>query len=216
MMADKQNNTVSTITLVIAGLVLLILILGGVAIWSYLQYDAARTDVDGQIAVAVVEAKKQQAEEDELKIQAARENPYVQFVGPDDYGRVTFKYPRNWSVYVDKDASKGGDYEAYLNPVTVPPVSDKERFALRLTIEDDPYEKVLARYSKRVEKGDLKTTNVAINGVSGTRVEGAFSKEIRGSAIVFKIRDKTLTIQTDALTFQRYFDELIKTIEFNR
>lgn len=213
---DKKRGSIDASTLIIVGLVVLLLGVGGLAIWSYMQYEEKRSDVDGQVSIAVAEAKKEQAEEDEVKIQAARENPYIQFVGPSDYGRVTFDYPRNWSAYIDKDASKGGDFEAYLNPVTVPPVSQRERYALRVTIEDKTYENVLQTYKSLVERGDLKTTNVNINDINGTRIDGAFSKEIRGSAVVFKIRDKTLIVQTDAETFKPYFDKIIKTIEFNK
>lgn len=215
-MMTYKRGAIQSSTLIIIGLVVVILGISGVAIWSYLKYQEARDDVDGQIAVAVAAAKKEQAEEDELKIQAARENPYVQFVGPADYGRVTFNYPRNWSAYVHKDASKGGNFEAYLNPITVPPVSINERYALRVVIEDKDYESVLSSYERLVDKGDLKTSNITINGYNGTRIDGAFSKDIRGSAVLFKIRDKTLTIRSDANTFKKYFDEIIKTIEFNQ
>lgn len=212
----KQIGAINVSTLIIVGLVVLLLGVGGVAIWSYMQYQEKKTDVDGQIALAVAAGKKEQAEEDELKIQAAREEPYVQFVGPSDYGRVTFDYPRNWSAYIEKDASQGGNFEAYLNPVTVPPISNRERYALRVTILDEDYEEVLADYQRLVERGDVKTTNISINGVNGMRVDGSFSEELRGSAVVFKIRDKTLVMQTDADTFKKYFDRIIKTIEFNQ
>lgn len=185
--------------------------------WAYLQYNEARTDVQGQIDVAVAEAKNEQAKEDEKKIQAAREQPFVQFVGPEDYGRVTFKYPRNWSAYEATDVSGGrGTYNAYLNPVVVPPVSGVNRFALRVTIEDRAYESVVQNYQKTVDRGDLQSRAFSADEQSGIRLDGQFDKNIRGAAVIFKIRDKTLTIRTDADTFKPYFDEIIKTIEFNR
>jgi len=55
---------------------------------------------------------------------------------------------------------------------------------------------------------------VTINGENGVRLDGNFTKEIRGSAVVFKIRDKTAVIQTDADTFKHDFNTLIKTISF--
>jgi hypothetical protein len=66
-----------------------------------------------------------------------------------------------------------------------------------------------------VNKGDLKSSAVQINGEAGTRLDGAFSKDIRGSAVIFKIRDKTVTIRTDADTFKADFDALVATIKFN-
>ena len=72
--------------------------------------------------LAVAEAKKEQATLDEDKFAQREKEPNRQFVGPDDYGRLTFDYPKTWSVYVARDTSRGGTYEAYLNPITVPPV----------------------------------------------------------------------------------------------
>jgi hypothetical protein len=47
------------------------------------------------------------------------------------------------------------------------------------------------------------------------RLDGSFSTDIRGSAVIFKIRDKTVTIRTDADTFKPDFENIIKTINFN-
>ena len=49
-----------------------------------------------------------------------------------------------------------------------------------------------------------------------SRFDGSFSDDIRGSAVIYKIRDKTVTLRTDAETFRPAFDELIKTITFNK
>ncbi len=75
---------------------------------------------------------------------------------------------------------------------------------------------MLRSYETRVKRGDLKTEAFTADGVDGTRLNGEFTNEIRGSAVLFKIRDKTLTIRTDADTFKADFDKLIQTIEFNR
>jgi len=56
---------------------------------------------------------------------------------------------------------------------------------------------------------------VKADGNNGTRLDGAFTKDIRGYAVIFKIRDKTLTIRTDANTFKSDFNKLINTIKFN-
>lgn len=199
--------------------VLTILFIGAAAfgVWAYLQYDEKKTDVDGQIATAVAAAKNEQAKEDEIKIQKAKEEPYNQFVGPEDYGRVTFEYPRNWSVYEATDVSGGrGDYEAYLNPVVVPTIRGDNRYALRVTIEDEAYDSIIEDYQRDVEDGALKSQSFSVDGQTGTRLDGTFDRDVRGAAVVFKIRDKTLTIRTDADTFKPYFETIIKTIQFNK
>lgn len=204
-------------TIIIIVLTLLVIGAASFGAWAYLQYDEKRTDVDGQIAQAVAEARNEEAKITEQKVQAAKENPFSQFVGPADYGRVTFEYPRNWSVYEATDVSDGsGDYEAYLNPLVVPPVERDTRYALRVTIVDEAYDSVLEDYSGEIQEGLLTSKSFSVDDETGTRLDGSFSEDVRGAAVIFKIRDKTLTIQTDANTFKPYFEEIIKTIQFNR
>jgi hypothetical protein len=115
---------------------------------------------------------------------------------------------------VNKDASTG-TFEAYLNPISVPPVSDSTQFALRVLIETKDYDTVLSTYQALVKKGALTSSTVKVNGVDSTRLDGNFTKDIRGSAVIFKIRDKTITVRTDADTFKADFDALVASIKFN-
>jgi hypothetical protein len=87
-----------------------VLSLGAIAaaVWGILNYTEQKTNVDCKIDVAVITAKKEQADSDEVKFSEREKEPNRQFVGPDDYGRLTFNYPKTWSVYVSKDAATGG------------------------------------------------------------------------------------------------------------
>jgi cytoskeletal protein RodZ len=210
---DGFSNSwmVATISLIVVAA-----ILAGLAVWSFVNYNDQKNNVDIKVSSAVVSAKKTQADSDEAKFSQREKEPNRQFVGPDDYGRVTFDYPKTWSVYIDKDATDGDTYEAYLNPITVPPVSSAQQFALRVTIEQKDYDTAITNYDSLVKKGDLKSSSVTVGGAVGTRLDGKFSDDIRGSAVIFKIRDKTLTIRTDADTFKSDFDKIITTIKFNQ
>lgn len=188
------------------------------AIWLYVLYADQKSNVDSKIEEAAAIARKEQLDEDEAKFAEREKEPRREFVGPDDYGRVTFMYPKTWSAYVAQDAANRGDYLAYLNPILVPPTDSKaQQFALRVSIHSQSYENVLKKYSNLVEKGDLKSSKVTANGQTGDRLDGNFSKNIRGSAVLFKVRDKTLVIQTDLSSseFKAEFDKIIKTITFN-
>lgn len=205
--------------LLIATIVLSIFAVAGVSvsIWALINYNDQKTNVDSKVDTAVADAKKQQADDLEAKFAARDKEPNREFVGPDDYGRLTFNYPKTWSVYVNKDVSKsGGTYEAYLNPVSVPAVSATTQYSLRVTIEQKDYDAAISSYGALVKKGDLKSSSVAANGSNGTRLDGSFTKDIRGSAVIFKIRDKVLTLRTDADTFKPDFEALIKTVKFNQ
>jgi len=198
------------------GLIVLTIGVGAAAVWAFLNYNDQKTNVDSKVSSAVSTAKKTQADSDEAKFTERDKEPNREFVGPDDYGRLTFNYPKTWSVYVNKDATSGGTYEAYLNPVSVPPVSSVQQYALRVTIEQSDYDKVITSYASLVKKGDLKSSSVIASGNNGTRLDGSFTKDIRGAAVIYKIRDKTVTIRTDADTFKADFDALIQTIKFNQ
>lgn len=213
---NHEEGGVSGSLIAIIGLVVLVLVAGSLAIWAYFNYNEQKTNVDGKIDLAVAEAKKEQADTDEAKFAEREKEPNREFVGPDDYGRLTFNYPKTWSVYIARDVTEGkGDYEAYLNPVTVPPVSPTQQYALRVLIEEEDYGQIVSSYENLVKKGDLKSSATSVNGQNGTRLDGSFSKDIRGAAVIYKLRDKTITLRTDADTFKPDFENIIKTIKFN-
>lgn len=189
---------------------------GGFAIWAFVNYTDQRDNVDRKVESAVTEAKKVQSQADEKIFLEREKQPYTQFVGPDDLGHVTFSYPKTWSMYVAKDGASGTVYEAYFHPVSVPAVSTAQSYAARIVVSDATYEASLKTYESAVKKGDLKSSPITVNGFSGIRLDGTFSKTRQGSAVLFKIRDKTLAIFTDATTFQGDFNEVIvKSLDFN-
>ncbi len=202
----------------IATIGLTVLSLGAIAaaVWGILNYTEQKTNVNGKIDLAVIAAQKKQADSDEAKFAEREKEPNRQFVGPDDYGRLTFNYPKTWSVYINKDITQGGAYEAYLNPVSVPSVSTAQQYSLRVSIESKSYDTVISSYGTLVKKGDLRSSAVSVDGNNGTRFDGNFTKDIRGSAVIYKIRDKTVTLRTDADTFKPDFNAIIATVKFNQ
>lgn len=215
-MTPAPHRSVNVVFILMIVFIVTTLAVAGVMIWALVNYFDQKNNVDTKLADAVSTAKKEQADADEAKFLERDKQPNRQFVGPEDYGRVSFDYPKTWSVYVAKDASNGGNYEAYLNPVSVPTVLPTQQYALRVTIEEKDYDQVVSGYTSLVTKGDLTSSSVKADDQNGTRLDGSFTKNIRGSAVIFKIRDKTVTIRTDADTFKVDFDALITTITFNK
>lgn len=213
----RSYGAVSNQLLITIGLLVLVVGLAGLSAWLFAQYTAQKTDVDSKIAVAAAAAKKQQAEEDAIKTEELLKLPSRDFAGPEDFGLLTFKYPNTWSVYIAEDPSvSGNSFMAYLHPMTVPTISSRSaRFALIVTIENAAYDKVLDSYRNSIEKGDLKSSPIKVNEHEGTRLDGTLAKDIRGSAVIFRVRDKTITVSSQAETFRADFDALIQTIDFN-
>lgn len=208
---EQKLWTILTIVFIITTL-----IAAGIAVAAYVHYLDQKNNVDSKVTAAVATAVKDQQDKDAEKYAEQEKQPNRQFAGPDDYGRLAFDYPKTWSVYVAKDAASGGNYEAYFNPVAVPEVSKTNRYALHVTIEQTDYDQVIKNYEKLVSSGELKSTVVNADGQTGTRLDGSFTKDLKGSAVIFKIRDKTVTVRTDAATFETDFNALVKTITFNK
>jgi len=205
-------------TAVIIAIVCALLAVAGIAVasWAYVNYLDQKNNVDSKITAAVNEAEKAQADKLAADFAKAEKDPKRLFVGPEDYGRLSFTYPKTWSVYTARDASKGGAFESYLNPGSVPPIATSTQYALRVLIEDDDYDKVVSSYKSLVSSGKLTSSSVKADEQNGTRLDGEFSKDIVGSAVIFKIRDKTVTLRTDANTFKDDFNSLVQTITFNK
>jgi hypothetical protein len=193
----------------------LFLVASALGVWALLAYTEQKADVDGKISLAVAAGVKKQAEEDEAKFQESYKNPRIEFVGPSEYGRLSFMYPKTWSVYVEKDGTDRGDYKAYLHPVSVPSISGKDsRYALRVEILNKNFDDTLKQYESQLKKGELKSSSVEYNGNAATRLDGAFSKELRGAVVLMKVRDKTIRLSTDADSFKPDFDTLLGTVKF--
>ena len=213
LMPKKKSSLGLVIAMIITSLIAALFI--GLFVWMYLQWDAAHTDVQGQIDKAVAIAVNEKATELETEFAEREKYPYKTFAGPADYGSLTFEYPKTWSVYVEKDASNGGDYVAYFNPATVPAVSNNTIYALRVTISTKSFDNVVSAYQKNVEKGDLSVSVRELENGSANLYQGTVAKDRRGLVAVIKIRDKTAVIRTDSELFRDDFLRLLGTVKFN-
>lgn len=182
------------------------------AVIFFLQYDESKTNVDGKINAAVATAVEEQKSIDESNFAEREKLPNSEFVGPSDYGSLSFMYPKTWSIYVSRDASNGGDFEAYFNPIQVNQISESTINALRVYIYDRPIDQVRTQYDSLVRNGSLTSSVYTVGDITGTKYEGAFSPNITGIALMIKINDKTAIIRTDAEIFRKDFETLITTI----
>jgi len=212
-----EKGAVRGSVIAISGLVVLVVVLGVFSVWAYLNYLNQKTDVDSKVSNASAKARLEQSDKDETDFAKREKEPMIQFNGPSDYGQLRFDYPKTWSAYQATDVSEGegATYEAYLNPVLVPPVSDTQKFALRITIEQTLYSKAVTDYDKLVKSGDLKSSVYSDGVHTGTMLTGSFNKDIIGTAVLMKMRDRTLTIRTDGDTFKDDFTALLKSVNFN-
>ncbi|MBQ3353170.1 hypothetical protein IJG89_02390 [Candidatus Saccharibacteria bacterium] len=217
--AKDNSGLIKTIIIVVLSLVAVTFI--GLFIWMFIQYSDASSNLQGQIDMAVAQAKDEQATTMEAEFKEREKNPYTPFTGPADYGQLTFEHPKTWSVYVASDASNGGDFEAFFNPAQVNPVSRSTINALRVVIRDKGFDDVAAEYQRAMDKKDSNLTMEAVtfgknNDITGNRYTGTIpNTELNGFIVIFKIRDKTAILQTDSVLFQADFDRVLETVSFN-
>ena len=211
--AGKSGNLVLIIVLVFISLAALVA--GFFVYYFYSEYVEAKSDLDTKISLAVAEAEKKKTSELEAEFAEREKNPYSTFSGPEDYGSLTFEYPRTWSVYIGKDAAKGGDYEAYLNPSEVNPVSTTTINALRVTVSTKTFENSQKTYEDLVKKGQLSSEIRTVNGESATFYRGTLPNKLVGAACLIKIRDKTAILQTDAEIFLEDFEKVLTSVTYN-
>lgn len=217
--APKKDNTNLIKNCVIAGVSVLAVTFLGLFIWKFVEYTDIKENMDSKIDLAVAEATDEQAERLEKEFAEREKYPYQTFAGPADYGELSFQYPKTWSVYIAKDASNGGDFEAYLTPVEVEPISGSNINAVRVKILDDDYESIIKKYQRELERkdSDLKVETITVNGVAANRYTGTLpdTDDLNGYVVIFKIRDKTALIQTDSMLFESDFNALLLSVKFN-
>lgn len=208
-------------TIAIIALSLLSLTFIGLFIWMFTQYDAAHTDVQGQIDDAVVVAVDNNTMKLENEFAEREKYPFLTFAGPADYGALTFEYPKTWSVYVPMNAANGGDFEAYFNPVQIDAVNNENVDSLRLYIRNVSFEDVTRQYQGSIE-GDapeMRLDSVVIgkeNNINANRYTGRIpGTEFNGFVVIFKIRDKTVIMQSDSVLFENDFNTLLTSLRFN-
>ncbi len=221
---DKLNRSIRNSLVKTIVIILLVLLLVGallLAVYFYNEYQIAKTDVDGQVAAALITKEKQITDDLEAKFAEREKIPYSTFTGPDDYGRLSFKYPKTWNSYIAKDAAKGGDYEAYLDsdPNGVPPVSQNQPFNVRILIKSESFENANNRYNSSVTAGKLKLSIIQLpdTSVTANRYDGQLPNNLTGTIVIFKIRDKVVTLECDKTTPEaaQDFDNILQSIKFN-
>ncbi len=196
---------------------ILTLVFGSIMIWALVNYNDQKNNVDSKIAAGVEAGKKEQKEADQLIFDEKEKDPLKEFIGPKDLGRVTFKYPKTWQTYVESNGAGGSAYQAYMNPDSIPNIQGGNKYALRIGIVSQSYDQVLEQFTPLVKQGQLRSSAVTTSGFNGTRLDGNFNPTLQGSAVIFKIRDKTLVIRTDLPAFQSDFNEkIVKTLTFEQ
>lgn len=215
---------VKTIVIVVLAMILVVFI--GLFIWKMVENDELVTTRNSAIDMAVAEAEDAVRVEEAKKYAEQKKYPYESFTGPTKYGQVSFEYPKTWNVYIESDASDGGDFEAYFAPQQVDTVGeDSSIYALRMTISTQPYEDIIEDLQDQVDDDDVEFDvervdivnektgkKTSVQKYTGTLPD---TEDFNGYIVVYQIRDKTVILQTDSVKFKSEYDKLLGTMTYN-
>lgn len=210
----KKHNQDGAVNVLLLPLILASLFLLGAlgfGFWAFGERQDYKDNVDQKIAVAVVDAKKQEAVVKDKQYAEAAKLPFKTYNGPEQYGSIALQYPKTWSAYVAVSDGRGSTaLDGYFNPDVVPDVNnDGNTFALRMEVVSNSYSEVLRSFQN---KEDITITPYALPKlpkVVGVRVSGQIEQEKKGSMVILPVRDKTLKIYTEADTYINDFNNNI-------
>lgn len=212
--AKNRIDLMKTVGLIVVSLLAVLFI--GLFIWMWVKWNDASTNVKGKVDVAVAEAKNELQTKLESEFEEKEKYPYKVFTGPTDLGELSFEYPKTWSLYVQSSANRGGDYAAYLNPGQVNVVQEDTVMALRVSIKGTLFDQAISEYAEKVRSGDMALSTTVVNGNNVNVYTGKLDNEYQGIICVFKLRDKTVMLQTDSTSvFSDDFYRILKTVKFN-
>jgi len=212
--AKNRIDLMKTVGLIVVSLLAVLFI--GLFIWMWVKWNDASTNVKGKVDVAVAEAKNELQAKLESEFDEKEKYPYKVFTGPTDLGELSFEYPKTWSLYVQSSANRGGDYAAYLNPGQVNVVQDDTVMALRVSIKGTLFDQAISDFAEKVRSGDMTLSTTVVNGNNVNVYTGKLDNEYQGIICVFKLRDKTVMLQTDSTSvFSDDFYRILKTVKFN-
>ena len=212
--AKNRIDLMKTVGLIVVSLLAVLFI--GLFIWMWVKWNDASTNVKGKVDVAVAEAKNELQTKLESEFEEKEKYPYKVFTGPTDLGELSFEYPKTWSLYVQSSVNRGGDYAAYLNPGQVNVVQEDTVMALRVSIKGTLFDQAISEYAEKVRSGDMALSTTVVNGNNVNVYTGKMNNEYQGIICVFKLRDKTVVLQTDSTSvFSDDFYRILKTVKFN-
>ena len=207
----KKGNLIQNS--VIAGLAILMILFAALFFMKASEYNELSDDIDTTVASQVAELADARLTALEKEFDERDKKPYSSFVGPEDYGRLQFSYPRTYSMYVTSDASDGKDYQAYFHPNQILAIDGNHAYALQLDIMNSSYDTVITEYEN---DASLTRRSYTVNGQNAAYFTGTLpGTEFDGYVVVIKIRDKTVVLKTYDSIFKQDFDNIIDSITFN-
>lgn len=219
-----ESSIGRTITLIVACLSAAAAIITMVAF--FVKWQNLQRDGENDTLLEIEAGKLEQQQEDDLAFLEKDKEPWLEFSAvPDTLGGLSFKYPKTWNAYVEKDGLDGGDFVSYFRPSEVLPVNDeRSRYALRVSIVSKYYDDVVNEYNEKVtdynsdDSADTKLESAgSVQSFNGTsmRFNGTIEDNLNGCVVLIKVNDRTAIVQTDSEVYREDYDKVVETLVRN-
>lgn len=184
----------------------------GFGFWAYMGKQDYKENVDAKIVVAVDKAVAVNSKKQEAEFLEREKEPLRIYNGPEAYGSVSISYPKTWSAYVDDSGKSSAPLDGSFNPKYVPGITSGASVALRVQVTNTKYAQSIKTFESAVKAGKATVVPYSlpkVPGIVGLRVDGEIMTGKQGSLIILPLRDKTITVWTEAAQFISDFNTII-------
>jgi hypothetical protein len=210
---SSDKGSVGLAQVLVGVLVLTTLAMAATSIIYIGKYNDASTNLEGHKAEAAEAAKAEQKEADEKAFAEREKQPYRKYTGPVVLGSLTVEFPKNWNVFAIENEQANRQLDIFVSPEVVRDEDNYQGpYSLRLSLERQLYTQVLEKYQKQIEKGELQAVPATMSGIQGTRLSGQLDKDHRGVMVLVPVRDKTLSVWTEADAFVGDFNTIVERV----
>jgi hypothetical protein len=196
MIKHNQDGAVSG--LLISLIFAIILLIGSVVTgaWAFSGMQKYKNNANGLIQTAVQAAQSKDAQAQQVALAQAAKQPYTTYTGTEQYGNITFEYPKTWSAYNAVSGDNSNPINAYFMPGMLNSVSDGTGvFALRVEVLSQAYAPIVQGYAQQTDLTSIAYALPKLPNTVGVEVSGPIDGPQAPPLTMVILPDRTNTIE---------------------
>ena len=211
---SKKNTLVLPVVLV---MLLVVSIVFGV--WAFIGMSDYKSNTEKKSEDAVAKALLAQKTKLDAEFAEKAKLPFETYQASSEFGSFSINYPKNWETYVDSKISGGSSsIDGYAHPNFVPSITSDTAFALRFQVVDRQFDVEMKAFDGAVKNGTVTSSPIVLEKVPSAmshKFTGLISPKRTGILYLLKLRDKTIKIWTESVTYSGDLDTIIKNLAYN-
>lgn len=204
---NRGRSPIALILLIILGLGTILF--GVLTVVFASSANKATTTLNTQKSAAAAAARIEQQKLDDDIHMKADESPYRAYVAPVEFGSFTINFPKNWSSYVDQEAT-GKQVQLALHPDFVRRTNGTDDLiATRITLLERTKDQYLTGYASYLKNGTMKKADIKVSGQPGLEFTGKFPDRRTIHEVMVPIRDKVLIFANENAKYSTEFGQIV-------